>query len=170
VADRKVSELDALVGVADDDYLPIVDVSEPLADNKNKRVTVKNLVASGLALGRKSFGILIDGGGQVITTGIKGDLVLPYTGTITKWTLVADQVGSIVIDVWKNTYANYPPTVANTITGSQKPTLASAVRNQNTSLTAWLPTVTAGDVFRYYVESTDSLITRVTLAIEMDIT
>jgi hypothetical protein len=72
--------------------------------------------------------------------------------------------------VWKNTYANYPPTVANTITGSQKPTLASAVRNQNTSLTAWLPTVTAGDVFRYYVESTDSLITRVTLAIEMDIT
>ena len=31
--------------------------------------------------------------------------------------------GSIVIDVWKDTYANFPPIVADTITASAKPTL-----------------------------------------------
>jgi len=53
--------------------------------------------------------VTIDGGGGVIETGIKTDLVLPSC-TIEEAMLLADQTGSIVIDLWENTYANFPPT------------------------------------------------------------
>lgn len=115
---------------------------------------------------RKSFGITIDGGGSVITTGVKGYVTVPYTGTITQWTLLADQSGSIVIDVWKDTYANYPPTVADTIAGSEKPTLTAAIKNQDTTLSTWTTAVVAGDVIGFKVDSATT-VTRVTLVIEM---
>lgn len=118
---------------------------------------------------KRSFGIVIDGGGSAITTGIKGDIVIPYTGTITQWTLVADQSGSIVIDVWKDTYANYPPTVADTIAGSEKPTLSTATKNQDTNLTTWATAVTAGDTVRFNVDSVTT-VTRATLVVEMTLT
>lgn len=50
----------------------------------------------------------INGGGVQIATGVQRlDLVVPYACTITGWTLLADQSGSIVVDIWKDTYANF---------------------------------------------------------------
>lgn len=112
----------------------------------------------------RSFGITIDGGGSAITSGIKGDVVVPFNMTISSWTLIADQTGSIVIDVWKDTYANYPPTVADSIAGSEKPTLSSAAKNQDTNLTTWTTAVSAGDIVRFNVDSV-STVARVTLTI-----
>jgi hypothetical protein len=128
--------------------------------------TFRNLVPADLptATTVRSFGIVIDGGGAPITTGIAGDVVIPFAMTITSWTLIADQVGSIVIDLWKDTYANYPPTVADTITGSEKPTLSSVVKNQDTNLTTWTTAVAAGDIIRFNVDSA-STATRITLSI-----
>lgn len=114
----------------------------------------------------RSLGITIDGGGVAITTGVKGYIPVPYSGTITAWTLIADVSGSIVIDVWKDTYANYPPTVADTIAGSEKPTLSSAQKNQDTSLTTWTTTVTAGDILGFNVDSA-STVTNVTLLLSL---
>src|SRR6266850_1537158 len=65
--------------------------------------------------------------GDVILTGPKGSMEVPFTGTIVGWTLLAEQSGSMVIDVWKTSFAGAQPTVANTITGSEKPTLSSAL-------------------------------------------
>lgn len=111
------------------------------------------------------FGITIDGGGSAITTGVKGYVRVPYAMTITEWELVADQSGSIVIDVWKDTYANYPPTVADTIAGTEKPTLSSATKNQDTSLSSWTTSVAAGDYIGFNVDSATT-VTRVHLAIK----
>src|SRR5262249_16993813 len=61
-----------------------------------------------------AVGTVIDGGGVPLTTGQKGYILCPYAGTITSATLIADQVGSCVIDVWKAAYPTIP-TVANTI-------------------------------------------------------
>ena len=44
MADRKISELTALTTPASGDYLPIVDVSEAAAADKNKRITVGELL------------------------------------------------------------------------------------------------------------------------------
>lgn len=109
---------------------------------------------------------VIDGGGAAITTGVKGDLEIPFACTINQATLVADQSGSIVIDIWKDTYANFPPTVADTITASAKPTLSSAAKSQDATLTGWTTSIAAGDILRFNVDSITTC-TRVTLSLKV---
>jgi len=113
----------------------------------------------------KTFGLVIDGGGSSITSGIKGDVVIPYNMTITGWTILSDQIGDIVIDLWKDTYANFPPTSLDTITGSEKPTLSSQTKNQDNSLSTWTTSVSSGDIIRFNVDSV-STVTRVVLTIQ----
>jgi hypothetical protein len=110
-------------------------------------------------------GILIDGAGSVIATGLKGFVSVPFSGTIVGWTILSADVsgpatsGAIVVDVWKAAYASYPPTVANTIAGTDKPTIvATNKKNTDSTLTGWgSTTVTAGDVFAFNVDSCTSL-------------
>jgi hypothetical protein len=109
---------------------------------------------------------IIDGGGSTITTGIKGDLQLDFGCTINSATLLADQTGSIVVDIWKNTYANYPPTVANTITASAKPTLSSAAKSTDATLTGWTTSIASGDTIRYNVDSVTT-VTRVVVVLKV---
>lgn len=111
------------------------------------------------------WSVVIDGGGSAITTGVKLDLVVPYNATITRWDIYADQSGSIVVDIWKDTYANFAPTVADTITTSEKPTISAATKGQDTSLNSgngW--SVSRGDVLRFNVDSV-STVTRVVIAL-----
>jgi hypothetical protein len=113
-----------------------------------------------------SVTFLISGGQLTIASGVAGDLTIPFPCTITEWTLLADQTGDIVVDIWKDTYANYPPTVADTITGSAKPTISSGIKGQSSTLTGWTTTIAAGDTLRFNVDSA-SLITRVTLSLKV---
>lgn len=122
----------------------------------------------GSAAGRYTVGITIDGGSSVLTTGQKGYKSIPITGTIAKIRLLADQSGSIVIDVWKDVFANYPPTNADTITAGAEPTLSGADSVEDTTLTGWTTTVTAGDVLGFNVDSVTT-ITRITLEIEITV-
>lgn len=107
---------------------------------------------------------VISGGGSTITTGVKGDLPIDYPCTITGVQLLADQSGSIVVDLWVDSYANYPPTGADSICGAAKPTIAAATKSKDTTLTGWDPALTAGDTIRFNVDSATS-ITRVTVAL-----
>jgi hypothetical protein len=106
-----------------------------------------------------SVGITIDGGGSAITTGIKGYVEVPYACTITAWTLLADTSGAIVIDVWKDTYANFPPDNGDSITNGDEPEItASGVKAQDTSLGNWTTVaVAAGDVLAFNVDSVTSI-------------
>jgi len=113
-----------------------------------------------------SFGITIGTGSSVITTGVKGYVTIPYDCTITGWDILADQSGSCVIDLWKDTYANFSPTVEDTITGSEKPTLSSQQKNRNDSLSTWTTAVSAGDVIAFNVDSA-STVTRVNVIIKV---
>jgi hypothetical protein len=114
----------------------------------------------------RSLTFIIDGGGSAITTGIKGDLEIPFACTITRVTMLADQSGSIVVDIWKDSYANVAPTVADTITASAKPTITTAIKSQDATLTGWTTSISAGDVLRFNVDSITS-ITRVTISIRV---
>ena len=115
---------------------------------------------------RATLNFVIDGGGSAITTGVKGDVVVDFSGVIESATLLADQSGSIVIDIWKDVYASFPPTVADTITASAKPTLSSADHSQDATLTGWTTAISAGDVLRFNVDSATT-VTRVTLALKL---
>lgn len=113
-----------------------------------------------------SFGITVDGGGQAITTGVKGFVSIPYDCTIIGWDLFADQSGSIVFDVWKRAYASFPPTVSQTITASAKPTLSSVQKNSDSTLTGWTTSVSAGDVIGFNVDSATT-VTRANLILRV---
>lgn len=110
--------------------------------------------------------LVIDGGGSPITTGIKFSLFMPWACTITRVTLLADVSGSIVLDIWKDTYGSYPPTVADTITASAKPTLSSALTYQDSTLTGWTKSIAALDTLRFKVDSASTL-TQVTVVLEV---
>ena len=109
--------------------------------------------------------LTLDGNGSAISTGQKGYVRVPWSGTITGWEIVADTSGNIVVDVWKDTYANFPPTDADSIAGSELPTLSGVQKNTDTSLT-WTGSgaVTAGDWIGWNVDSA-STVTRVHIAL-----
>jgi hypothetical protein len=109
----------------------------------------------------------IDGQGYVISTGIKGDLQIPFACTINSVTVLADQSGNAVINIWKDTYANYPPTVDDKITASDPPTISAALKSKDTTLNGWTKTIAAGDILRFNV---DSCATCTRLTIILDVT
>lgn len=110
-----------------------------------------------------SLNYVIDGGGAVITTGTKSVIEWGFNAEIIGWTILADVTGDIVVDIWKDSYGNFAPTVDDTITGTEKPTLAAAQKNQDLTLTTFSTTVTAGDIWAFNVDSV-SAVKKVTIA------
>lgn len=114
---------------------------------------------------RDEIVVTFDGGGSVLPVGpTEAYYTVPANATITGWYLTGSPSGSLVVDVWKA--AGTIPTNANTITGTEKPTLTAQQLNSDTSLSTWTTAVTVGDVFSFEVESAAS-VTRATLTIAM---
>jgi hypothetical protein len=121
--------------------------------------SVNSLLNTSIKTG--SCGVTFDGGGQVIQTKT-AYVQVPYNGTLTSWTLVADVSGSCTITVFKDTYANFPPTTTADDVYVTAPSLSSQQKNQNLTPTyiGSQATVTAGD----YIGFTISAITTITWA------
>lgn len=117
---------------------------------------------------RSVIGFIIDGGGSTITTGVKGGVRVPWDCTVTGWEIasVNNTSGSIVVDVWRDTYANLPPTALDSIAGTEKPTISSSTKGQDTSLSTWTVSLSAGDWLYINVDSVTSL-TLVSLSIQV---
>lgn len=140
--------------VANPTDITVPDEAYGVGWNASLEVPTKNAVYDKVeTLTTATISFIIDGGGSEITTGIKGDLEIPFNCTINRVTLLADQSGSIVVDIWKDTYANYPPADADSITASAVPTISTATNSQDATLTGWTTTVTAGDTLRFNVDS-----------------
>jgi hypothetical protein len=104
-------------------------------------------------------GVVFDGGGLPIVAGKKAFFRVPSTGTIVGAYAMADVSGSIEIAVWKDTFANFPPTVADVISASAPITLSAAQTVEDLTLTGWTKTVTAGDVICLNVNALATSIT-----------
>lgn len=96
---------------------------------------------------------VIDGGGSAITTGVKAYIEIPFDCYIEQQSLGADQAGNLVLDLWVDEYAKYPPTVADTITASAKPTLSSSQKDQDSTLTGWTRNLVKGEWLGVNVDS-----------------
>lgn len=107
----------------------------------------------------RQFGITIDGGGSVPSTGYKGSFRPNYSGQITKITMLAisplDTTGYAVIDLYKDTFGNYRPTIADKITSTTPPTLSGVAAEQ--VVTGWTTAFSAGDVFGFDLIATGTL-------------
>lgn len=112
-------------------------------------------------IAKRHVSFTLGNGQDVITTGEQNTarVRMPCNGIITGWTALSldDTVGSIVCDIWRDSYANYPPTVADTITASAKPSLSSATKATSTTLTGWTTAFSEGDMMGINVDSISSL-------------
>lgn len=101
----------------------------------------------------RTINYVIDASPNVIGTGIKGTLTIDVTGTIESWTVLGDRVGSLVMDIKKTSYSNYP--TFTSIAGTQKPSLSNQAKNKNDGLSTWNTLLNAGDILQFEVESCD---------------
>lgn len=113
----------------------------------------------------RTIGLVMDNGGYALVAGTIYRMKVDYPCTIQSVELVADQSGSIVVDIWKAAYASLPATVSNTITASAKPTLSSALKYQDTTLTGWTKTIAAGDYLYFKIDSATT-VTAVTISLK----
>lgn len=90
---------------------------------------------------------------STISTGPRAPQTIPYNGTIVSATLLSNVPGSIVVDLWKTSFANAPPNVGNSITGGNPPTLSNQQIKQDSTLSGWTTTCLAGDVILPNVNS-----------------
>lgn len=106
----------------------------------------------------RQISFVIGDGTNVITTGRKAGIQIPFDCVITGWSIFEDTAtsSSIVVDIWKDSYANFPPVVGDTIAASAKPTLSAATKAENNTLTGWTTAVTAGDFIAPNVDSVTS--------------
>jgi hypothetical protein len=111
-----------------------------------------------------ALSFIIDGSGATITTGDKGSIEIPYACTISANRLLADASGSIVVDIKKAAYSGLPP--SSSICASAKPTLSSAQKSQDSTLTGWTTAVAAGDWLLFHVDSATT-VQRVTLSLTL---
>jgi hypothetical protein len=112
----------------------------------------------------RTLNFVIDGGGSAITTGTKGHIVVDGDYTVTGWTIIADQSGSIEVDVKRATYTNFPTTAS--IAGTELPTLSTAQKNEDLTLSTWTTSLSARDVLEFVVNSITT-VTRVTVALRL---
>lgn len=125
--------------------------------DSSSKVPAANLPTPGSGM-VQTLNFVIDGAGTAIATGIKGDVRLDFAGTITQWTALADQTGSITVNVWKAAYSAHPP-VAGGLLGS--PAISAANKAQSGAI-SWA--FVAGDELRFNVASA-ATIQRVTIAL-----
>lgn len=93
------------------------------------------------------------GNGSVIASGSQRRVTIPFGMIVTGWQIDADASGSIVVDVYKSSYSTFPPVLGGAIAGSEKPTLSSAIKNQDLTLNTWSPNISKGDSLIFNVDS-----------------
>lgn len=101
----------------------------------------------------KAIGIGIgDTHGDVIPTGSAfAGFAVPWNCTIIGWNMICEPSGSIVVDIYKSTFAAAPPTIS--IAGSEKPSIVAGIKAQDLALSTWSPTINAGDFIKGNVDS-----------------
>jgi hypothetical protein len=97
------------------------------------------------------LGVVIDGAGSVPSVGPKGFIQVPYDGTVTGWTMLADQVGDAAIDVKKCSYDDFPTTVS--IVAAAPPTLAAEQKATSEEVGDWDVELVMGDVLEFNLDS-----------------
>lgn len=122
----------------------------------------------GIDLTRVASAIYILSGGEVtIATGLSmGSIEIPFNCSITGVTMLADQVGSISLDIWKTSYSNYPPDSNDSICGGEYPTITASDKSLDTSLDAWDVDLLAGDILMFNVRSAVT-VKRLTLSLTL---
>lgn len=109
---------------------------------------------------------VFDGGAIPIPTGVGVDIEVPFNCTINECNMYAVQSGDLIVDIWKDSHANFPPTLADSITASAKPTITASNKSQDSTLTGWNTSIAAGDILRFNIDFVSNII-KATVVLEV---
>jgi hypothetical protein len=108
-----------------------------------------------------------DGHGVVLPTGVWGDVRVPFAATVVGVSLLANATGSCVVDIYRDSYANYPPTAGDSICGSSKPTISNGIKYSDIVLSGWSTAITADDILRFNIDSISAAITKLVITLAL---
>lgn len=96
--------------------------------------------------------------GGTITPGFKAYVSVPYACVINSATILSmdGASGSIVVDIWKAPFADFPPTDADSITGGNEAAM-TGIKSADAVLTGWDTDIDDGDVLGFNVDSVTDL-------------
>ena len=101
---------------------------------------------------------VIDGGGSAITTGEKGHVTIPFSCAVFEGRLLADQIGSIQVDIWRSIYESFPPTVADSICAGNQLKIVTDQKYKDMILSSWAPKQWQyGDTLAFNVDSCSTI-------------
>ena len=114
-----------------------------------------------------TVGITIDGGGQVISSGYKGFAFVPKGGEFTRWTILADRPGAIMVELYQGSFTNFP-NLTRMVVGGEVPNLTySSQKQQGTNMTGWDTLIEDESVVGFYTYNIQS-VRRIHLTMEFD--
>lgn len=115
---------------------------------------------------------VIDGGGAVISNGVKPYLPIKFNCTIEEVSLLGDQSGSITVDIAKCSFAQFdagathPVFPGDSITAADTPAIAASTKYDDALLTGWNTTINAGDILAFKVSGVTNL-TKCTVSLKV---
>ncbi len=127
-----------------------------------------NVVNNPIALTPAGIEFFIDGGGGVPSSGIKGVLEVPFKCDIDAVRMVADQAGTIQVDINKATYSGVP--TYSSITSSAVPNLATVQKSEDTTLTGWTTALADGDFLEFEVDASPAPASVLWVLVSLDVT
>lgn len=124
----------------------------------------------------RPLGLTVDGGGTPPTTGIKGYLTIPFSCTITGWTVIADQSGSASFDVWYIGGSGAPPTAPNVPTSTNKisasaPIAISSAQSAaggSSAISTWSPSLSQWGTLAFNLSSVTTC-TRISVQLQVQL-
>jgi hypothetical protein len=126
---------------------------------------IRDAATTGQMNAPETINATIDGGGSALASGVKADLEVPFDCQIQYVTLMADQIGTVTLDIRRSSFASWP-TVAS-IMGTVLPSLTSAQKSQTMADASWSRYLSAGDVLQLYLPSNSSYVTRLSVGIKV---
>ena len=112
-----------------------------------------------------AIAIIIGNGTDEISAGIAGDVQIPFDFTITKATMLGHVSGTVEVDIWADSYANYPPLIGDSICSASCPSITTGIKSEDTTLSGWTVSFIRGTILRYNVTHATTT-PRVTLMLE----
>lgn len=98
----------------------------------------------------RTINFLVDSGSLEMTSGIKGSVTIDVSGIIDSWKILADQTGTLGVDILKSNYTDFP-TFVSIATTSNYPKLLNTNKGFDDVLTGWDTAIRAGDILRFEV-------------------
>ena len=106
---------------------------------------------------KSQISLSLNGNGSPITTGEKTVVRIPYNCTVTGWDMVVDVSTSTVVDIWVDSYANFPPDNTDSITNGNEPTITTAIKAQSSDLSGWSTTsLYEGNYIKFNIDSNNN--------------